>query len=154
MSESFYEQSSFNSIEKVILAEDIKFTEVKDITAKFYVPVMTPTENMNKARNRTTDSYSMSNYINLKIPAYLLLSFMSPKIETIEHDPKICSSECGFAKEQKHKGTKGNKYFLTFEKNSFTIPKGTTFLIAFLGGYLAIDKTYIIGLIPKEVKTK
>ena len=78
-----YEQHIYNTMERIILAEDVKFSEVKDIEGKFYVKVMTPTVDTTDLSTRNVKGYSSKNYITLKIPAYLLWSFMFPKVSKV-----------------------------------------------------------------------
>lgn len=117
---SFYENDSIISTEKAILAEDLEFTELKNIPGKFYIPVLTPEVDIESDINsRNYGAYQQSNYVNLIIPANLLIMFMNPSIERINGPI--------------------NNYCLTFPTNKFIIPKGTVFTINFIGGSIRLD---------------
>ena len=44
-------------------------------------------------------------------------------------------------------GRNGSKMTLMFGATKFKIPKGTVFLVGFLGGEFTIEKTCIVGLL-------
>jgi hypothetical protein len=127
-----YEQSIFSTIERAILAEDVKFTKIKNLIGKFYIKVMTPTVDTTNVTLRSAKNITNKNYITLVIPAYMLLPFMKPTIETITY----MKSEKASAK----------KTIMSFKTTTFTIPKGTKFLVEALGGEVEADKFHIIGL--------
>lgn len=122
-SENFYEQSSFPAIEKVTLAEDLTFKNLSDIEGKFFMDLMTPTMDTDYVIERDYGKYQKTNYINLTIPAYLLLSFMKGEITMSGSGPVI-----------------------TFPTSYFTIPKGTEFTAAFIGGIPMIERLSILGV--------
>lgn len=129
---SYYEQDYQTSIEKVILAEDIKFKTIDDVKGKFYFPVMTPTNDTSSNPNiRSNGPRKTSNYVTLNIPGYMLIQFMMSNIKTIE-------------------AVDGKVITMTFDSEEFVIPKGTTFLASFIGGEFFLDKTCIIGLLTSE----
>lgn len=160
---NYYSNSEFPYVERAILAEDIKlptinnnkkltrgffyttvaqliegvffdgssspdtskeyklaYNEIKNITAKFNVPILFPntpsTEQSRKPKttgftgaNMKTGSYATTNTIKLTIPKYMVMQFVNQ------------TKEC-------------------------TIPKGTEFLVACVGGEMEIEKMRIIGL--------
>lgn len=139
-----YEQTTFSTIERAILAEDVKFTKVKNLKGKFYLKVMTPTVDTTVISLRSTKAITNKNYITLIIPAYMLLSFMKPTIENVSFTQGTGSS----AKTVK-------KIMMTFKNTTFTIPKGTKFLVEALGGEVEADRFHIVGLeISEEDFTK
>lgn len=137
---NYFEQQQINTVERVVLAEDISLPEIstepltlqylethneyklacneyKDITAKFYINIMTPMVDkkstysvnsnspiMRGHNNLETGKYKSTNYIKLTIPKYILLNFTK------------------------------------------TIPKGTEFLIASVGGSIDLEDIRIIGI--------
>lgn len=132
---NFYEQKTFPCIEKVELAEDVTFSSIHDINAKFYMKLMTPNIDTTKIIEKTSGEYQQTNYIILPIPGYLLLSFMKPslgRVVTNEEDDKNESEN--------------DKYVFVFSSNKFTIPKGTEFLVEFVGGDLKMTKICIVGI--------
>ncbi len=140
---SYYEQNNQCGIEKAILAEDVKFTTIDNVQGKFFLPVMTPTADVSaKAKVSTNGARTTANYVTLNIPGYMLFQFMVPSVSQIQ------------TKKTKDQviGTK-NSYKLTllFGKDSFTIPKGTVFLVEFIGGDFTIDKTCIVGLLTTSM---
>lgn len=146
--ENFYQSSFYSSIERAILAEAVKFTEIKNTTGKFYLKVMAPTEDTSAPRDRNNGAYSQSNYVTLTIPAHLLFGFTESKfmeVKEIKHDPELA---CDDAEEQQHKSD-DNEYILSAESESFTIPKDTVFVVGFLGGSFDIDDAIIIGVKPE-----
>lgn len=146
---NFYEAKSFPTIEQAKLAEPLTFEEIKDIDGKFFLKVMAPEEDTSSPRTRVVDGYSQSNFVTLKIPAYMLLSFTESKYQSIEstikHSPELA---CPDAEVQKHKST-DYEYYMAAPSNSFTIPKDTTFIVAFVGGDARMDKAVIIGVRPE-----
>ncbi len=108
----------------------LAYNEIKNIDAKFFIPVLMPTINNNgteiKVNNRapkTTGfvnsinslSYESSNCVTLTIPKYMIFQFLDLKNET--------------------KGVKDP-----------IIPKGTEFLVASVGADICLDQFRIIGL--------
>ncbi len=108
----------------------LAYNEIKNIDAKFFIPVLMPTINNNgteiKINNRaprTTGfvnsinslSYESTNYVILTIPKYIVFQFLDLKNET--------------------KGVKDP-----------IIPKGTEFLVASVGADICLDQFRIIGL--------
>lgn len=128
--ENFYEASSFPCIEKVELAEDIQFNTISNITAKFYFKLMSPTQDTSELIERKMDGYEKTNYIYLTIPAYLLLSFVGPL--PIIYDPAL------------------NTQVLCSSKKSYTIKKGTQFLVEFVGGHAELEYINIVGVAFEE----
>ena len=124
---NFYEADSFPATEQVELAEDIVFESPKDIEGKFYMKLMTPSANTDKIIERNENGIEKANYILLTIPAYLVLSFMLPyaKISPYPY---------------------GDNYTLVYNKDQFTIPKGTKFLVSFVGGVLRLERLSIVGI--------
>jgi len=137
---SFYEQDSFPTIEQAILAEDIEFSEIENIEAKFYIRVMTPTVETSEPTKRSQGGVTKSNYVQLVIPGFMLLQYIHLKKEEcfVEIDGEKYYVE----------GESGNKLIFTAEKESHTIPKGTIFFIEFLGGDMEVEKAYIVGMSP------
>lgn len=141
-----YEDNDIKTLEKAILAENVTFTGLEPIKAKFFVPSTTPGVETVDAKTKNAGKYSQSNYIDLVISPQILLMFMNPKfvpIESIKHNPSKCNAEgCTTLNH-----TSSNcKYILGFTANKFIIPKGTEFLIGYLGGLVEIDKIAIIGV--------
>lgn len=134
---NYYEQDFQTSIEKAILAEDLYFTTIDNIQGKFYLPVMMPTSDIDKPVIKSNAPQKTSNYIKLNIPGYILLQFMIGSITSLQVDKTKLSVS----------GKNGSKMTLMFETNKFKIPKGTVFLVGFLGGEFTIEKTCIVGLL-------
>lgn len=144
---NYYEQAGDNiqTIEKAVLAENLTFSALEAVMGKFFIPSTTPSIDTENATDKKTTKYTQSNYVELAIPAHILLMFMKPKIipvNDIKHNPVICSNGCS---EMKHTIADAN-YILGFSSNKFTIPKGTEFLIEFLGGHMEIDHIAILGI--------
>ena len=134
---NYYEQDFQTSIEKAILAEDLYFTTIDNIQGKFYLPVMMPTSDISKPVMKSNAPQKTSNYIKLNIPGYILLQFMIGSITSLQVDKTKLSVS----------GKNGSKMTLMFGTNKFKIPKGTVFLVGFLGGEFTIAKTCIVGLL-------
>ena len=134
---NYYEQDFQTSIEKAILAEDLYFTTIDNIQGKFYLPVMMPTSDINKPVINSNAPQKTSNYIKLNIPGYILLQFMIGSITSLQVDVTKSSVS----------GKNGSKLALMFGTDKFKIPKGTVFLVGFLGGEFTIEKTCIVGLL-------
>lgn len=147
-SSSYYESDYQTSIERVVLAEDVKFTTVDNVQGKFYIPVMTPgTDTTANAKIQSNGARTTANYVTLNIPGYMLFQFMSPTLTTLKtkntKEQVVCSN--------------GSKSVLSFifdpdSKSSFTIPKGTVFLVSFLGGEFTIERTCIVGLLTTDIQ--
>lgn len=143
---SYYENSSddLKSTEKAIVAEDIEFDSLQPLVGKFFIPAITPSMDTEEIEETTNAKFSQSNYVELTIPPYFLLMFMNPvlvPISAIRHSPSTCGDMCT---SQAHRSS--YNYYLGFKTNKFKIPKGTEFLIEFLGGYVELDKIAIIGI--------
>lgn len=124
---NFYEADSFPAMEQVELAEDIIFETPTDIEGKFYMKLMTPSANTDKIIERNENGIEKANYILLTIPAYLVLSFMMPYAKMMPH-------------------SYGAHYTLVYTRDQFTIPKGTKFLVSFVGGVLRLERLSIVGI--------
>ena len=134
---NFYEKKSINSIETVVLAEDVNFTSFKPTKAKFYLPVMEPTVDQSSASKRLkpqpsaagrvghldTSSYTNSNYLELEIPSFVLQSYV--KAEPVEIN---------------------GHWVMGLPSGSFKIPKDTQMLIEYLGGDTKTSRIKIIGV--------
>lgn len=138
---NYYEQDFQTSIEKAILAEDLYFTTIDNIQGKFYLPVMMPTSDIDKPVIKSNAPQKTSNYITLNIPGYMLFQFMMSSVTTLQ----VSSTA------EKVSGVNGNKLVLTFGGTKFKVPKGTVFLVGFLGGEFTIEKTCIVGLLTTEL---
>ena len=138
---NYYEQDFQTSIEKAILAEDLYFTTIDNIQGKFYLPVMMPTSNIDKPVIKSNAPQKTSNYIKLNIPGYILLQFMIGSITSLQVDKTNLSIS----------GRNGSKMTLMIGDTEFKIPKGTVFLVGFLGGEFTIEKTCIVGLLTTEL---
>lgn len=114
---TFFDGSSSSDISKEY---KLAYNEIKNITAKFNVPILFPNvSTTNQSRkpkttgftgaNMRAGSYSNTSTINLTIPKYMVMQFVD--------QTKAC-----------------------------TIPKGTEFLVACVGGEMEIEKMRIIGL--------
>lgn len=127
---NFYEHNEFKAIERAILEEDIIFTSLDNLVGKFYIPSMMPSVDISEGvKLQTNGKYQTSNYVCLTIPAYIVMQFILPSLTNIN--------------------TTDTTINLEFSKNTeYTIPKGTEFLIEFIGGFMAIDKTCIVGVLP------
>ena len=134
---NYYEQDFQTSIEKAILAEDLYFTTIDNIQGKFYLPVMMPTSDIDKPVIKSNAPQKTSNYITLNIPGYMLFQFMIGSITSLQVDGTTSSVS----------GKNGSKLALMFGTDKFKIPKGTVFLVGFLGGEFTIEKTCIVGLL-------
>lgn len=126
-SNNFYEQKTFPAIEQVELAEDLNFTVPVDIEGKFYMKIMTPSVSTDEIYERKENGLERANYIILKIPSYILFSFMTP-----------------YAKFAPNSLGGGN--VLVYSTDKFTIPKGTKFLVEFVGGILRLEHLAIVGI--------
>lgn len=136
---SYYNQNSVNTIEKVILAEDLTFSSFDSVYGKFFIPSSTPSLEMENATEKKTSKYTSSNYIELPIPTHFLIMFMQPQIvpvEDIDHTEEP----------MEHIINGGIKYILGFSASTFSIPKGTEFLIECLGGEMELDNMSIVGI--------
>ena len=138
---NYYEQDFQTSIEKAILAEDLYFTTIDNIQGKFYLPVMMPTSDIDKPVIKSNAPQKTSNYITLNIPGYMLFQIMIGSITSLQVDGTTSSVS----------GKNGSKMALMFGNNKFKIPKGTVFLVGFLGGEFTIEKTCIVGLLTTEL---
>lgn len=132
MSDNFYEQETFPSIELIELAEDVSFSSIHDINAKFFMKLMTPNIDTSKIIENKNGKYQESNYIILPIPGYMLLSFMKPSLGKV-----VTTDETQ---------AQNDKYVFVFDSNTYTIPKGTKFLVELIGGDLTISKICIVGI--------
>lgn len=145
---NYYEQASDNiqTIEKAVLAENLTFYNLEALMGKFFIPSTTPSIDTENVMNKKTRKYTQSNYVDLVIPPHILLMFMKPKIVPVKdiiHNPTECGGEN--CTEMRHTIT-GINYILGFDSDKFTIPKGTEFLIEFLGGHMEIDHIAILGV--------
>ena len=141
----YYDSQSIQSIEKAILAESVSFSTIEPIMGKFFIPATTPSLDTEEAKTKKSRGYTQTNYVDIVIPPHMLLMFMNPVIiplNKIKHNPEKCSEE---AEKQIHEYT-NCEYIMGFKSNKFTIPKGTEFLVEFLGGVLELDKIAIIGI--------
>ena len=139
------ENDNIQTIEKAILAENLTFSTLEAVEGKFFIPSTTPSMDSDNATAKKSNKYTQSNYIELVIPPHLLLMFMKPQlvpVQNIKHNPSKCTTDSSILN---HK-ILGINYILGFSTNTFTIPKGTEFLIDFLGGDMEIDKISIIGI--------
>ena len=144
---NYYENANDNiqTIEKAVLAENLTFSALEAVEGKFFIPSTTPSIETENATTKKTNKYTQSNYVELVIPPHILLMFMNPKlvpITNIKHNPSQCTPESSTLN---HTIT-GVNYILGFATNKFTIPKGTEFLIEFLGGHMEIDHISIVGI--------
>lgn len=148
---NYYEQEDVQTIEKAVLAEALKFNRLEAVEGKFFIPSTTPSIDTEEMSSKKTSKYTESNFVELVIPPHLLLMFMKPQIVSLEdivkqlnHDPNTCGNDCN---ELKHKMI-GNKIkcILGFEQDTWVVPKGTEFLIEFLGGHMEIDHIALIGI--------
>lgn len=139
---SYYEQDNHCGIEKAILAEEVKFSTIDNVQGKFFLPIMTPTNDItSNAKTSTNGARNTSNYITLNIPGYMLFQFMIPTISG------LITEKTG----EVVKGKNGSKLTLLFNSQEFKIPKGTVFLVEFLGGDFTINKTCIVGLLTTKL---
>lgn len=148
---NYYEQEDVQTIEKAVLAEDLKFNKLEAVEGKFFIPSTTPSIDTEELSSKKTSKYTESNFVEIVIPPHLLLMFMKPQIIPLEdfvkqlnHDPKTCGDGCN---ELNHKmvGSK-IKSILGFEQDNWVVPKGTEFLIEFLGGHMEIEHIALIGI--------
>lgn len=162
--ENYYNSDYFPSVERAVLMEDILFKQYADLVGKFRIPVMTPQAEKSEAKSTlkpqpssrdrrgtgssmSTNTYTNTNFVNLTIPAYIAISFAHPKIETINFTEETPGCTCD--------GKSGHLvktlFTLSPDKNGwFKIPKGTQFLITFLGGELKYDMLRIIGVYTRS----
>lgn len=132
-----YEQNSVNTIEKVVLAEAVKFSlPSKHILGKFNIPLMMPNAKSGSALSNPNGRYKSSNYVQLYIPKHLLWSFIKPTFITIP-----TSDSDSTVKTKKLPPLKALSI-----PESTTIPKGTIFLAEYLGGKKDITMLRIIGV--------
>ena len=136
-SNNYYESDpnkDYNTLEKVILAEAVSFSSASSpIKGKFFYSVMTP-ENDSTDPQKSTDAMGnqTTNYVELMIPASLLVMFMSPYVKRLkdgdgaEHNYMLCPS------------------------TGFTIPKDTVLVAELIGGKLELEKLTIVGVCVEE----
>ena len=135
---NFYENGNYSAAEKATLAETVTVNGLKPVKAKFFVKVMTPAMETEDPEVKYENGVQNSNYLEMFIPAHLLLSFADLTLESMVHMP-----DDG---EYDHNGDSGNKIFITSGSSSITIPKGTEFLIQFVGGSINSGAAAIIGI--------
>ena len=137
--ENFYENNIFNSVETAELAEDLECSSVNlisGIQGKFYINLLTPTQKTDKLKSRQLGTEStVTNYLMLNIPGYLVMPFANLSIETLYSQGKVINESNG-----------DPINVLTVKDQSFTIPKGTKFLFCFFGGQLEYHRIKIIGI--------
>ena len=102
---------------------------------------MMPTSDIDNPVTKSNAPLKTSNYITLNIPGYMLFQFMIGSITSLQVDGTTSSVS----------GKNGSKMALMFGTNKFKIPKGTVFLVGFLGGEFTIEKTCIVGLLTTEL---
>lgn len=133
MSNNFYDKvydSNAYSVELATLAEDVTFSEIKNIETKFFIKMLTPMVASDNVSVKNKAGTTSSNYITLTIPKYLLYNFIDVSFKSI-----------------KDKNGETHKVLET-EETTYKIPKGTVFLVEFLGGEAEADKIYIVGISP------
>lgn len=123
----YYDNYKIDEVDKEY---KLAYNEIKNIDAKFFIPVLMPTFNnvnneinINNRAPKTTGfksditslPYSSSNCVTLTIPKYIILQFIDLKNEIPGSKDPI-------------------------------IPKGTQFLVACAGGMTDLDQMRIIGL--------
>ena len=126
---SVYDTREFNTLERVILLEDIHFSEPTNLVGKFSVGFLTPLEKQTGVNTSKIGKITSINYTELVIPAYITYQFMTPALFDI----------CKYHK----------LYSMVFNTNKFVIPKGTSFLVLLLGG--EIDKSENIQIVGVEL---
>lgn len=126
---NYYENAndSIKTIERAILAETISFNSLESINGKFFIPSIMPSLEMDNATDKKTNELTKSNYLELSIPGYILTMFMNPKLIPVNNMENI-------------------KFILGFDSNEFVIPKGTEFLIEFVGGLVDSELISVIGI--------
>ena len=134
----YYDNKSFNSIEQVVLAEDVKFKEFVDTPGKFFFKTVTP--KVDEFGDMPTIKGQSSNYIELIIPGDMLITAAKPKFLTCGIDPKT-----GCLKP----GLKGYNVLYTKEPADgfYVLPKGTVFLIEMLGGSMRTERGRLIAYV-------
>lgn len=137
---SYYEQSSFETIEQVTLAEDLKFKTFEDIDAKFFYKTITPKVDEKNEKAKADKRTGTSNYVTLTIPSHLLLSAVKPKTLTCGVDPTT-----GCLKP----GLRGYNILYTKEitKGYYTLEKGTVFIVEMLGGSMRPERGRILAIV-------
>lgn len=136
--ENYYEQETYPTIERAILAETVTSEGFKDVKGKFFLKVMTPGVQTQTVDTKIENGVQSSNFVELTIPAYLLLSFANPRIEPMGHTPNDG--------EYDHKAESGNSCVLTLSASNITIPKDSIFLVEFLGGNMEISSAAVIAV--------
>lgn len=143
------------SIEQATLAEDLKFSELKPVEGKFYLKVLTPMVNSKEVSVRSKANITSANYITLPIPTYLLFQFMNIEVKTIKIPTKMDPEYGNPTKFEEYNvlccasGTVAENTKSTANTQGiYTIPKGTIFLVEFLGGHADTDKIFIVGISP------
>ena len=135
-SNNYYEQdstSSYNTLEKVVLAEDVHFSKIINVAGKFYYNAMSPNEDKSSPKDNIKESKSnikKSNYVSLIIPADLLFAFVEPYFKRLKIDGMFYN-------------------VLIADSTEFTIPSGTVFIAELIGGRLELEKLSIVGLYLK-----
>ena len=145
----FYEQQRYTTLEYASLAEDLEFSTIEDTMGKFFVKVMTPSVETEEIEVKKVDGIESQNFVELIIPAYMLLSFVGKiRIQQlrIKHVPDKCPN-CPVV--LKHKILNTFKYQFFVKKAKYVIPKGTVFLITFIGGELKLNNIVIVGVAPQ-----
>lgn len=144
-SNNFYEKKEINSIETVVLAEDLKFSSIAPIKGKFYLNVMEPTVDKSATSKRLKPqpsssghignlnmrNYTNTNYIELEIPSFILQAYIKAKPVQVN-----------------------GMWVMGLPGSSFTIPKDTQMLVEYLGGETKTSKIKIIGIHDTESNDK
>lgn len=134
----YYEQNNDNikTIEKAVLAKDVSFSSIAPVEGNFFIPAIMPGMETDQIVEETNSNYTKTNYVPLVIPPQFLLLFMNLRLVPI--------SSIEDSNDDSHSCSTG--YFLGTNSRSFKIPKGTEFLIEFLGGNMELDKISIVGI--------
>lgn len=126
---NYYNANSFPSIERAIVAEDIRFSNINaPIIGKFFIKVLTPGIDTSEPMERNINGVIQTNYFTLAIPPFLVLQYMNP------HVSKINDKEFSLS--------------FNLKDEEFIIPAGSVFFVEFLGGDIRLEKIIIVAAYP------
>jgi hypothetical protein len=170
--DNFYDNNNIVA-ERVVLSSDIDINvnELQPIKANFYIPILTPTLNLEDGeynKNITqinknnihgaslnTKNYIESNYIELEIPVYILEQFVNiysnPNVQFTKIRELLTPVSDNYNAEIKDIITvlsNIHDYLKEYEEDNsiITISKGTEFIITGIGTSIEYEKIKIIGI--------
>ena len=140
---NYYDGNNMQAIEKAELAEDITFKSFEEVVeGKFFIKIMTPGNKIGYDEPKIVNrgGFKQSNFVTLKIPASVLLNCTKPTIRTLYIDANGVVNI--------NNGRPIRLLTMDFENaksTSYTIPKGTEFLVECISGSTTISDYRIVG---------